>query len=258
MLRWRFVTALVLAPVVLGAIMLGRWAIMAVILVVIAISAYELARTLEPLPFPAAFGAGALPVLLSIPYGASGVLAGAVLSLPWAFFWLAGRPETRTLRTILALLLMTLWVGAPLAHLVLVGELPDGSYLVLIAVVGPWISDAGAYFAGRFFGRHKLLPALSPKKTYEGAIGGLLATVVAVGYFTHEFLGVSTVEAAILGVVISVFSHAGDLFESALKRLLDLKDLGRSLPGHGGILDRIDSLLFAAPAVYYLYVFFMS
>src|SRR3712207_5200932 len=112
--------------------MLGRWAIMAVILIVIAISAYELARALEPLPFPAAFGAGALPVLLSIPYGASGALAGAVLSLPWAFFWLAGRPETRTLRTILTLFLMTLWVGAPLAHLVLVGELPDGRYLVLV------------------------------------------------------------------------------------------------------------------------------
>ena len=237
--------------------MLGRWAIMAVILVVIAISAYELARALEPLPFQAAFGSGSLPVVLSIPYGASGALSGAVLSLPCAFVWLAGRPETRTLRTILALLLMTLWVGTPLAHLVLVGELPDGRYIVLIAVVGPWISDAGAYFAGRFFGRHKLFPALSPKKTYEGAIGGLLTTVVAVGYFTHEFLGMSTVEAAILGVTISVFSHAGDLFESALKRLLDLKDLGRFLPGHGGILDRIDSLLFAAPAVYYLYVFFM-
>ncbi len=252
MLRWRFVTALVLAPIVLGAIMLGRWAIMAVILIVIAISAYELARTLEPLPFPAAFGAGAFPVLLSIPYGASGALAGAVLSLPWAFFWLAGRPETRTLRTILALLLMTLWVGAPLAHLVLVGELPDGHYLVLVAVVGPWISDAGAYFAGRFFGSHLLFPSLSPNKTVEGAIGGLLLTTLIVGWVSYEFLDFPPPKAALIGAGVSLFSQCGDLFESALKRILDVKDLGHILPGHGGVLDRIDSLIFTAPAVYYI------
>jgi phosphatidate cytidylyltransferase len=151
---------------------------------------------------------------------------------------------------------MTLWIGTPLAHLELIGELPDGRYLVLVAVVGPWISDSGAYFTGRFFGRHELFPALSPKKTYEGAIGGLLVTVTAVGYFAYEFLDVSIIEAVLLGVAVSAFSQAGDLFESALKRILDLKDLGHILPGHGGILDRIDSLLFTTPAVYYLYMLF--
>jgi phosphatidate cytidylyltransferase len=258
MLRWRFVTALLLAPVVLGAIMLGRWAIVAVIIVVVALAAYELARALKPLPFAAAFGAGVLPVLFSIPYSASGALAGAVLSLPWALFWLTSRSDARTLRAVLALLLMTLWVGTPLAHLNLIEELPDGRYLVLVAVTGPWISDSGAYFAGHFFGRHPLFPALSPKKTVEGAIGGLLVTMAAVGYFAQGFLDLGSVEAALfLGVAISFFSQAGDLFESVLKRLLDLKDLGQVLPGHGGILDRIDSLLFVAPAVYYLYVLFM-
>ena len=150
---------------------------------------------------------------------------------------------------------MALWVGAPLAHLGLMQDLePDGRYLVLVAVVGPWISDAGAYFAGRFFGRHPLFPTLSPKKTVEGGFGGLLVTVVVVGYFTHALLGFGAFEAALWGVVISILSQAGDLFESILKRLLELKDLGRALPGHGGILDRIDSMLFTAPAVYYLYV----
>jgi len=122
-----------------------------------------------------------------------------------------------------------------------------------VAVVGPWISDSGAYFAGRFFGRHPLFPNLSPKKTVEGGIGGVLLTMVAVGSFTYGFLDFGPVEAALWGVAISILSQAGDLFESILKRILDLKDLGRALPGHGGILDRIDSLLFTAPAIYYFY-----
>lgn len=258
MLRWRFITALILAPIILAAILYDQWAVFAVVLLVIARAAQELARALKPLPFSAAFGAGAFPVLLSVPYGASGALAGMFLSLPWALVWLASQPEARTLRALLALLLMSIWVGAPLAHLFLIGEeLAYGRYLILIAVVGPWISDAGAYFTGRFFGRHSLFPNLSPKKTVEGAIGGLVVTMLIVGYFTHAFLFFGPVEAALWGLAISILSQAGDLFESILKRILDLKDLGRALPGHGGILDRIDSLLFTAPAVYYLYTLFV-
>jgi phosphatidate cytidylyltransferase len=258
MLRWRFVTALVLAPVVLYTLFLGHWAILVVTLIAVALAAYELADALRPLPLPAAFGAGAFPVLLSIPpYGESGILAGTVLSLPWALFWLTSKPEARTLRAILALLLMALWVGMPLAYLGLIGELNYGSYLIIAAVVGPWISDAGAYFAGLLFGRHAIFPTLSPKKTVEGATAGLLITVVIVGYFAYGFLGFTIVQAVLSGLTISVFSQAGDLFESVLKRLLGLKDLGRVLPGHGGILDRIDSLLFTAPAVYYLYILFI-
>jgi phosphatidate cytidylyltransferase len=252
------VTALILAPVVLGAMLLDRWAVLALVLIAIALAAHELARALEPLPFLAAFGAGAFPVLLAIPYGATGALGGVILSLPWALVWLAGQPEVRTLRALLALLLMALWVGAPLAHLDLIREdLPYGRYLILVAVVGPWISDSGAYFAGRFFGRRPLFPNLSPKKTIEGGLSGILVTMVVVGYFTHEALGFGPVWAALWGVAISVFSQAGDLFESVLKRLLDLKDLGHTLPGHGGILDRTDSLLFTAPAIYYLYTLFV-
>jgi phosphatidate cytidylyltransferase len=251
-LRWRTVTALVLAPITLAAIVIGKWAILAVLLVVIAGAAYELSRALEPLPFLAAFGAGALPLLLSIPYGETGVLAGAVAGLPWALFWLAGRPETRTLRAVLAVLLMSLWVGTPLAHLGLFPDTRYGVVLILIAVVGPWISDSGAYFAGRFFGRRMLFPSLSPKKTVEGGAGGLLLTVLIVGPIAYVLLDYTPAKALIIGAVVSVSSQCGDLFESSLKRILDVKDLGTFLPGHGGVLDRIDSLLFTAPAVYYI------
>ncbi len=256
MLLRRVLTTLVLAPVVLALIWAGGPAIPLALLVVVGISAYELARALDPLPFAAAFGAGALPVLLATFFGTSGALAGALLSLPYTLLWLAGRPDVRTLKALLALLLMALWVGAPLAHLGLIDALPGGGYLLLVAVVGPWISDAGAYFAGRLFGRHKLFPTLSPKKTVEGGAGGLILSVAAIGPLTYWSLDLNALQAVLLGAVVSVFSQAGDLFESTLKRVLELKDLGNLLPGHGGILDRVDSLLFTAPAVYYLYLLF--
>ena len=252
MLWWRTATALVLAPVALAAIALGKWAVLAVVFLVIGVSAYELSQALKPLPFPAALGAGSIPLLLSIPYDLTGILAGALLSLPWALFWLAGRPEIRTLRAVLAILLMSLWIGVPLAHLGLFPRSRYGEILILIAVVGPWISDSGAYFAGRFFGRHLLFPTLSPNKTAEGSLGGLIATVLVVGFVSYSFLDFSVTKAAVIGAGVSIFSQSGDLFESALKRILDVKDLGHFLPGHGGILDRIDSLLFTAPAVYYI------
>jgi phosphatidate cytidylyltransferase len=252
MLRWRAATALVLAPVALGAIALGKWAVLVVVLLVMAVAAYELSRALEPLPFVAALGAGAIPILLAIPYGPTGILAGALLGLPWALLWFAGRPETRTLKAVLAVFLMALWVGAPLAHLILFPRSSYGVTLVLIAVVGPWISDSGAYFAGRFFGRRLLLPSLSPNKTVEGSLGSLLCTMFVVGSVSYQFLDFTLANAAIIGAGVSIFSQSGDLFESTLKRILDVKDLGRYLPGHGGVLDRVDSLLFTAPAVYYI------
>ena len=252
MLRWRTATALVLAPIALGAIALGQWAVFAVLVVVIVGAAYELSHALKPLPFVAALGAGIIPLLLSIPYGPAGILAGAMLGLPWALFWFAARPETRTLRAALAVLLMGLWVGAPLAHLVLFAHSRYGVILILIAVVGPWISDSGAYFAGRFFGRHLLFGSLSPNKTVEGALGGLLLTTLVVGWVSYEFLAFPLLKAALIGAAVSIFSQCGDLFESALKRILDVKDFGHILPGHGGVLDRIDSLIFTAPAVYYI------
>jgi phosphatidate cytidylyltransferase len=252
MLRRRTATALVLAPVALGAIALGKWAVFALVFIVMSVAAYELSQALKPLPFVAALGAGALPILLTVPYGRTGILAGAMLGLPWALFWLTGNLETRTLRAVLAVLLMALWVGAPLAHLGLFPRSRHGMILILIAVVGPWISDSSAYFAGRFFGRRLLFPALSPNKTVEGSLSGLLLTVLIVGLISYEFLGFSVVKAAVIGAGVSILAQSGDLFESTLKRILDVKDLGNLLPGHGGILDRIDSLLFTAPAVYYI------
>jgi phosphatidate cytidylyltransferase len=129
---------------------------------------------------------------------------------------------------------------------------PSSGYAyTLLVVVAVWASDGAAMIGGRSFGRHTLAPALSPKKTWEGAVsglGGAVAGALAVGWLLDLPLGV----AAAAGVVVAVAGLLGDLAESALKRSAGVKDTGTLLPGHGGILDRFDAMLFAAPAVYLL------
>lgn len=203
-------------------------------------------------PFAAALFAALAPPALALFFGAGGVLGGVVFGVPWALAWLVVLPRLRDERALLGLLLASVWVGAPLGFLALISGLEHGSAMLLLAVVGPWISDAGAYFSGLAAGRHRIFPVLSPAKTLEGSLGGLLATALCGALAGSLLPGLSPSLGLLLGAAVSLASQAGDLFESALKRILGVKDLGSLLPGHGGILDRIDSLLFAAPAVYYL------
>jgi phosphatidate cytidylyltransferase len=126
-----------------------------------------------------------------------------------------------------------------------------GAWAVLFVFLTTWACDTGAFFVGRTFGRHKLAPQLSPGKTREGAIGGLLAALV-VGSVLGNVLHLGSPLSLLLGVVSGVLGQVGDLVASAIKRELGLKDFGALLPGHGGILDRFDSLLLTAPAIYYI------
>lgn len=130
------------------------------------------------------------------------------------------------------------------------GNLSAGAIYLWLAFIGTWASDTLAYFAGSLLGRHKLCPAISPGKTFEGAIGGLIgsiAGVVAMGWLC----GLPVVHMAFLGLLIGIVAPLGDLAESALKRFAGVKDSGNILPGHGGILDRFDAIMFSVPVVYY-------
>ncbi|MBN2798749.1 MAG: phosphatidate cytidylyltransferase [Deltaproteobacteria bacterium] len=141
------------------------------------------------------------------------------------------------------------WVGGFLAFLPLLRELGLG--WVFLALVIPWLGDTGGYFSGRAFGKHKMYPKLSPKKTWEGLAGGLTLTVAGVFALRYLVLDVlSPVDAVVLGLVLGAMAALGDLAESLLKRAYGVKDSGRFMPGHGGLLDRIDSLLFVAPLLY--------
>ena len=143
------------------------------------------------------------------------------------------------------------------AHMFLIRELELGSILIWILFVCCWSTDSFAYFCGRAFGKHKLCPKISPQKTIEGAVGGVLACIMfALGYLAIvakiNGMDVNYLNGIILALLASVFSQIGDLAASRIKREYGVKDFGNLIPGHGGILDRFDSALLISPIIYYL------
>ncbi|MBW2658716.1 MAG: phosphatidate cytidylyltransferase [Deltaproteobacteria bacterium] len=149
-----------------------------------------------------------------------------------------------------------IYVGLCGAYLVLLRHLPDGGSWLIIAAAITACSDSGAYFVGRAIGKHKLSPHISPNKTIEGAIGGIFAGVLGAMFFASLLMpGINWFFLVLSAILISSVGIAGDLTESIIKRGTGTKDSGSILAGHGGILDRVDSLLFAAPVLYYLIVF---
>ena len=146
--------------------------------------------------------------------------------------------------------------------LALLRYMPYGSYIYLMVFIGAWTCDTFAYFTGRLFGRHKLAPTLSPKKTIEGSIGGMLFTVGGFALYgfiiesTVEYIEANYLELCIMGLALSVVSQIGDLFASLIKREFGVKDYSRILPGHGGIMDRFDSILAVSIVLLVLCYFF--
>lgn len=147
-----------------------------------------------------------------------------------------------------------LYIGVPFAFLLDLFAW-HGHWIVLCLFLLVWVGDTAAYFVGRTLGRHKLAPVLSPGKTVEGTAASLAATV-ALGYWLlPAWFGVNAAHAFLLPLIVNIAAQFGDLAESALKRSAGVKDSSALLPGHGGVLDRVDSLLFAAPALWYYWKF---
>ncbi len=160
------------------------------------------------------------------------------------------------------------YIGWTLAHFVLLRDishpllpssplrllrLDSGAAWIVFVLAVTFLSDTGAYFTGRAFGRHRMAPYISPKKSWEGAAGGVvLATLAGVGFTPLLGLPIDPWVGGLLGAIGSVAGQAGDLAESLIKRQVDIKDSGKIIPGHGGLLDRVDSLLFTAPVLYYM------
>ena len=145
-----------------------------------------------------------------------------------------------------------LYLGLTLGMLSMTRLLPQGEWLIFFLLLVTWASDTGAYYVGTLFGRHRLAPTISPKKTVEGLVGGLIGAIIVAYVARWWFLPeLSGLDCLILGTLLTIAGLWGDLTESAMKRSVGMKDSGGILPGHGGMLDRLDSLLFTAPVFYY-------
>ena len=146
-----------------------------------------------------------------------------------------------------------LWVGFMGTHLLMIRELPQGNFWILILTGITAGSDSGAYYTGRAFGKHKLSPLISPNKTIEGAVGGIITGMIVAALLSLLLLEtVPWTFVLVTALFLGVVGICGDLVESVIKRATGTKDSGTILGGHGGILDRADSILFAAPVLYYL------
>ncbi len=149
-----------------------------------------------------------------------------------------------------------LYVVVLLGHFILLRQLPHGIALIFFVLAITWLADTGGFVIGLTLGRHALAPTLSPKKTIEGLFGGILFSVLGALISHFWFLPFFSLgECAILGMGMAIIGTLGDLAESAIKRSVSIKDSGTIIPGHGGVLDRVDSLLFTGPVIYYYVLF---
>ena len=259
----RVLSALVLLPVVIGAVwFLPPIATLALACLAALLAFVEYASILAALDIRVprviagiAVVAGCLAVGLSL-VSVDLLLMSAVI-VAGALAVATGAPTARTVHEAVASVFPIAYIGLPLGALAAVRAM-SGREAVLLLMITIIVSDSAQYYCGRAFGRRPLAPTISPKKTLEGAIGGLIfgtATMVIGGRWVFPDAGIAVL--VLVSAAIAALGMVGDLFESLFKRSAGVKDSSNIIPGHGGVLDRIDSWLFAAP-VYYAFVRFMQ
>ena len=192
----------------------------------------------------AAYGSPTQPTLVLL-------AASVVLPVLFAMTLAQRRPSVAGMAITL---LGIYWIGFGLAHAVLLRGLPHGNGIVIDVLVGTFLGDTGAYLGGRLFGRRPLAPSISPNKTIEGLVIGMACAVLAVWFAGRYQEWLPGAHALVLGLGVAVFAPIGDLFESFVKRQAGAKDTGSLLGAHGGVLDRLDAVLFTAVVGYYIWL----
>ena len=261
----RILTALVGAPILIGVIWAGFPWLTVLVAVAALLGLREFYQMVPDLGAPIFLPLGAIWTALFIvsgqltdqwyDYAPHVVLgAGIVIALPWL---LLDHNRKGALTTWAYAVGGPVYVGFLLAHALMLRQLDAGvdssRNWLLFALLVTFATDTGAFFTGRVVGRHLMVPSISPNKTWEGAIGGFMwAIAIALALGALLQLSVPLWQQALMGAAVGVVAQLGDLAESRLKRATGVKDAGSILPGHGGILDRLDSIVFTIPVVYYL------
>jgi len=251
-------------PLVVAAVWGGGWWLFSLVAATGVLALHEFFWMTRPLrPIAIAGYAGLLGLLFAVERSgldwAVGALLGA-LALAFLVKGLSGTTGSATV-TVATTVLGPAWIGFGLGSALLLRDLPEHGFVGAVAVMlAVFADDTAAYLVGRLAGRHKLAPAISPGKTWEGFVAGTAAAVFVafVALYDERDTFLSIGQSLVLGLVVAAAAALGDLFESMLKRDLGVKDAGRLLAGHGGVLDRIDSLLFALPAAYFTVLAFTS
>ncbi len=268
----RWLTAGIAIPIVLVFVWFGGWFSFVAIMLVVALGTFELRSMLLHADYhPVLWVSLALSTLLLVSamiptYRLLIIQISVGSALLISFLCVLSRKQLHGAMVDWALTLaIALYLGWPMSNLLVLRgyepgifhpgtalwlTLPAGIWWLLVILLGVWSFDAAAFFSGRYFGRHKLAPMISPAKTWEGVAGGLVFSVIACLILTIVPLHVPWYLAILLGILIGGAATLGDLAESLIKRQTHVKDSGQIMPGHGGMLDRIDSLLFAAIVVY--------
>ena len=253
----RVISALAALPVVLYLLWAGGWQTALLLSSAAAVCAGEYyamtLRGLPPVSWVGIAGAAVLPALPVFAPGRSYEIGFWIVVFMWFIAWnwhLLRAPDGDAPARSAHLVSGLIYGSVGMMAVAALRTFPDGLRWSLVALVITWCNDTFAYFAGRLFGKHKLYPEVSPNKTWEGFAGGMAGNVFGMFVLRHWFPALSVTDCVALGVAGGIMGPAGDLCESMLKRATGVKDSGKVLPGHGGLLDRVDALSFNAPLVY--------
>ena len=266
-MKLRILTALIGIPAAVYIITAGGWLFGAFVFLLAQVAWYEFWAMLKLKDLHVGYALGFLSISALLAFAwlgsAAGILAAAVLTLLAVLMKAVAAHAKFSVPDAAFTIMGIFYIGLPFAHFLLLrftdqfqyittslGPISLGAMYIWLAFLGTWASDTCAYFVGVACGKHKLCPAISPKKTMEGAAGGLIGSILAVagvGYACHFPLP----PLLALGLLVGIFAPFGDLVESVLKRFAGVKDSGKIFPGHGGVLDRFDAMLFSVPVVYY-------
>lgn len=259
MFKTRLISGIVLVIIALATIISGSWILFFTLLAVSLIGMRELYKVMKVsdehvtvLELVGYLGAVLYYIAMKADFGNYGTMAIIISMILILFVYVFGYPKYHA-EQVMAAFFGVVYVAVMLSFIYLTRSLPDGKFLVWLIFLCSWGCDTCAYCVGMLIGKHKMAPVLSPKKSVEGAVGGVVGAILLGIIYAAATKG-GMVEYAIICGVGALISMVGDLAASAIKRNQGIKDYGKLIPGHGGILDRFDSVIFTAPIIYFLSV----